>query len=439
MKPSNRQNAADPETMREHLRVLTEDIGVRLAGSDGERAAADYIARQCRSHGVSTILEDFPVWERRVESETLDVMVNGTWQSFPCSLFGGAPSTDGATLEAPLVYFASQTEYRRSDLSHLTGRAVVHLGCHIATREAYRALMAARPAFLLFVDTRYPGEQPLADGLFPAYVREMGAHPTVNVAFMDAWEWKRAGATRARLCVRGGRLDSRSQNVIAEIPGSDPEAGALYVGAHHDTQAGSVGADDNAVGCAAMLELTRLFSRRRPRRTLRLVSFGAEEQLSVGSAQYVRRHRDDIERHGRFMFNFDSFGSLLGWTEVTINAPAPCEQWLTETMNAADIYFRPSRAVVPFTDQFPFAAAGVPGLWLRRCNCETGVFYHHRADNTSDRVCPRTMALHIDAAAAFLTRLSEAPLDPPEWSIPAQQQEQIDAVWQSHYGGWSEL
>ncbi len=425
-----------PENLVRHLTVLTNDIGVRLAGSPGERAAADYIQQACRAHGAQAAVEDVPVWERRVESETLEILIGDQWRSFPCSLFGGAPSTGGQPLTAPLVFFDSQTGYQRSDLSHCTGKAVVHLGCHIATREDYRKLMEARPAFLLFVDTRYPGDMPLADGLFPAYVREMGARPTVNVAFMDAWEWKRLGVQQARLCVAGGPIESLSENVVAEIPGKDSNAGVIYVGGHHDTQAGSVGADDNAVGCAALIELARIFGRNPCRCTIRLVSFGAEEQLSVGSAHYVRNHRADIQQQGRFMFNFDSFGSRMGWTQIVINAPDRAEPWLETHFHAEDIFFKCSREVIPFTDQFPFAAAGIPGLWLRRCNCETGVFYHHRADNTMDRVCPEVMARHIDAAVGFLSYLAEAPLEPLSWKIPETLQPQIANLWQSHYGGW---
>jgi hypothetical protein len=46
--------------------------------------------------------------------------------------------------------------------------------------------MGAEPAFLLFVDTRFPGSVALADGLFPAYVQAYGARTTVNVAYQDA-------------------------------------------------------------------------------------------------------------------------------------------------------------------------------------------------------------------------------------------------------------
>lgn len=434
--PDSALPKADPGNITHHLHVLTRDIGVRLAGSSGEQAAAEYIEHVFREQGARTSVEPFPVWERAVDSETLEIRIGGSWRAFPCSLFGGAPTTDGRILEAPLVFFDAKTGYDRPDLSRLAGKAVVHLGCHIETPEAYRRLMASDPAFLLFVDTRYPGDLPLADGLFPAYVREMGAEPTVNVAFMDAWEWNRSGADRARLRIHGNRRNSLSRNVIAEIPGTEATAGVLYVGGHHDTQAGTVGADDNAGGCAAAMELARIFTRHPLPFTIRLISFGAEEQLSVGSASYVRKHRADIRRSGRFMFNFDSFGSRMGWTEILANAPEWIEARLKERFHAHDIFYRFSRTVAPYTDQFPFAVAGTPGLWLRRCNCETGVFYHHRADDTIDRVCPREMARHIDAAADFLTHLAKAGSAPADWKIPETQRAEIAEVWESHYGGW---
>ena len=249
-------------------------------------------------------------------SESLEIRFGDLWQSFPCSLFSNTPGTDGKTIEAPLVFFESPTEYQRRDLSHLRGKAVVHLGCHIESRASYQRLMEAEPAFLLFVDIRFPGTAALADGMFPAYTRALGARPTVNVAYMDAWRWKSEGALAARLKVNGGMREGLSQNVVAELPGTDPEAGLIVLGGHHDTQAGSVGADDNASGVAAILEAARVLAPHARKRTIRFISFGAEEQLSVGSADYVRRHRDELSERGTFMANFDSFGSHMGWTEL---------------------------------------------------------------------------------------------------------------------------
>ena len=427
---------ADTQLLEKHLRELTEHIGVRLAGSDNERRAAAYLDQTFRSYGASSHIEEFPVWERAVEAELLEVEIGGGWKTFPCSLFGSAPGTGGKTLEGELCFFESAVDYQRPDLSYLKGKAVVHLGCHIESDDGYRRLMQAGPAFLLFVDVRYPGTAALADGLFPSNVAKFGAKPTVNVAYQDAWAWKRDGATAARLSVKGDRRRSSSQNVIGEIPGTDPGAGVVYAGGHHDTQAGSVGADDNATGSVALLELARIFSGRKLKRTLRLISFGAEEQLSVGSAAYVRAHREEVAADGVFMFNFDSYGSLLGWTEINYNGDEAIEGLVKPCFERRNIYSRFSSEVIPYTDQFAFAAAGVPGLWVWRRNCEAGRFFHHRHDDNIDILSLELVARHIDAAAEFIANIADAPALPFDKTMPEPQASKIKQSWESLFGGW---
>lgn len=432
-------SAVSAGLIEKHLSILTRDIGIRLAGSEGERRAAEFIADAFCNAGAQVTVEEFPVFQRCVEEEHLEVLVGDTWRTFPGSLFSSTPGTGGNVIEAPLVFFDAPTDYARPDLSCLRGKAVVHLGCHIESREAYRRLMSAAPAFLLFVDIRYPGVQPLADGMFPSYTRDLGALPTLNVAYMDAWEWKRLGARAARLRVRAEARRSASQNVVADLPGSDRRAGVLYAGAHHDTQAGSVGADDNGAGVVTLLELARVLAPLPRRRTIRLISFGAEEQLSVGSAEYVRRHRREIEREGRFMFNVDSNGSLLGWTELNANGPEAMIERLTAEFRRHDVYPAVTRDVVPYTDQFPFAVAGVPGVWISRRNCTAGRFFHHLPSDDMDHLSCDILATSAQAAAGVLATWAVAETLPFARRIPLAQRAAIRTFWEDLYGGWAGL
>jgi hypothetical protein len=431
--------AVSSRLLEQHLRVLTLDIGVRLAGSEQESQAAEYAAGVFRAAGASVAVEPFPVFQRCVDEQTLEVFVGGAWRAFACSLFSSTPGTNGALVEALLVFFEAPTEYARDDLSYLRGKAVVHLGCHIESRAAYRRLLQAEPAFLLFVDIRYPGTTPLADGMFPSYTKDLGAKPTLNVAFMDAWEWKRCGATAARIRVRAEARRSTSQNVVADLPGSDPDAGVLYCGGHHDTQADSVGADDNGVGVVTLLELARVLAPLPRRRTLRLISFGAEEQLSVGSAEYVRLHRREVETAGRFMFNIDGGGSLLGWTELNANGPEAMIAGVVAGFRQRDVYMGVTREVIPYTDQFPFAVAGVPGVWLSRRNCSGGRFFHHRPDDDLSRVSCELLATLGQAAGAVLADWGAAGTLPFKRNIPVAQRQAIRLFWDDLYGGWAGL
>ncbi len=424
------------ERIEKHLSTLTQDIGVRLAGSTGERQAADYVAEQFKEAGAAVQVEDVDIRARKVEQEQLRICVAGQWQDVSCSLLSNALGTDGRSVEAPLVFFASETDYQRPDLSFLAGKAVVHLGSHIETADHYRRLLAAKPAFVMFVDVRYPGTVATADGMFPSYVHSYGALPIVSVAFMDAWSWQERNATRARLCVKGGMVPGLSPNVIAELIGTDPEAGVLYVGGHHDTQADSVGADDNAVGVAAVLELACVLSDCPCKRTIRLISFGAEEQLSAGSAHYVRRHRQEVCDAGRFMLNFDACGSLLGWTELYCCGAPDMGEYLQRFFVEQDECVALKQDVVPYADHFPFAACGLPNVWLTRSNCTAGRFFHHRPDDDLSRVSPVLLSRLFSSCAQFLAQIANANELPFPGHMPSDIRAEVDRQWQELFGGW---
>ena len=108
-------------------------------------------------------------------------------------------------------------------------------------------------------------------------------------------------------------------DVAGFLPGSDPaRAGQwIIIGAHHDhlgafTGPGDTiynGADDNASGTAAVLELARSFSalKRRPPRSLVFVTFSAEEEGLLGSRALVSQRLIPIDPLV-FMMNLDMIG-----------------------------------------------------------------------------------------------------------------------------------
>jgi len=421
-----------------HLTVLCRDIGVRLTGTPGERAAGDYIAEEFRRAGAVVSREPFPVNVREVQHERVEILLEGKWVTFPCSLFGNTPGTEGKTLEAPLVFFESPAETSPRDLSRLRGKAVVHLGSHIESRQAYRELMEAQPAFLLFVDVRFPGDVPLSDSMFPAYTETLGAVPTVGVAYMDAWDWARLGASAARLTVAGGMRPGQSENIVAELPGQDPDAEILFIGAHHDTQADSVGADDNGSGVAGLLALAAVLAPQPRRRTIRLISFGAEEQLSVGSSAYVRAHREELRARGRLMFNLDSIGSLMGWTEIISNGPPELVGLVRNAFARHGLPVRMLDGMVPYADHFPFVAADVPGLWMWRPNCPSGRFFHHRPDDDLSRLSFPLMSRLLTALAGFVGEMANVPELPFGRTIPPHQADSVKQYWDDLFGGWKQ-
>jgi hypothetical protein len=84
------------------------------------------------------------------------------------------------------------------------------------------------------------------------------------------------------------------QNLEVELPGVRLPQEVIVFGAHYDSVLGTPGANDNASGIAALLEIARLMAGKKPARTLRLVAFANEEAPffdsdEMGSKVYAKR------------------------------------------------------------------------------------------------------------------------------------------------------
>ncbi len=92
----------------------------------------------------------------------------------------------------------------------------------------------------------------------------------------------------------------RGFNVVAELRGTTRPEEIIVIGAHYDAEVNTPGADDNASGVAAMLELARRFADSPMDRTVRWVGFTNEESSNsaggvMGSFAYAREARNRNE------------------------------------------------------------------------------------------------------------------------------------------------
>jgi len=95
--------------------------------------------------------------------------------------------------------------------------------------------------------------------------------------------------------------DREIVNVEAELKGAVHPEEIVVVGAHYDSVTGAPGANDNASGVAALLELARLLRGAKPARTVRLVAFANEEPPwflgdEMGSQLYAREAKKRGEK-----------------------------------------------------------------------------------------------------------------------------------------------
>ncbi|MGA8891214.1 MAG: M20/M25/M40 family metallo-hydrolase, partial [Anaeromyxobacteraceae bacterium] len=136
----------------------------------------------------------------------------------------------------------------------------------------------------------------------------------------------KALGVKAEVQVAVAHDKARTANLVGKIVGSDPAVAGecVIVGAHYDhlgfggessaapDQVGKVhlGADDNASGTAAMLEIARAFRQEAPpRRTVVFVAFSGEELGVLGSAHFVKNPPEGCPvARMQLMVNLDMVG-----------------------------------------------------------------------------------------------------------------------------------
>ncbi len=84
-------------------------------------------------------------------------------------------------------------------------------------------------------------------------------------------------------------------NIIAEHPGTTTPARIVELGGHYDSVKTSPGADDNASGVAAMLEIARIIAPLKTGRTIRFCFYALEESRREGSYFHVQQIQDRQE------------------------------------------------------------------------------------------------------------------------------------------------
>ncbi len=166
--------------------------------------------------------------------------------------------------------------------------------------------------------------------------------------------------------------NQKINNVIAEIPGTDPKLKdeVVLIGAHLDSWHGGTGGADNASGCITMIEAMRILKSLgiKPRRTIRLALWGGEEQGLYGSRGYANKYLYDSEEK-KEMPGYDDFALYLNmdfgsgrfkgiYLEENDMAYPYFEAWKAPLVPLGFNIFSPRK--VGSTDHVSFSRLGLP-------------------------------------------------------------------------------
>ena len=229
------------------------------------------------------------------------------------------------------------------------------------------------------------------------------------------------------------------RNLEVSIPGGGRPTEIVVVGAHYDSNRGTPGADDNATGVAALIELARILGadgQAAHARTIRLVAFANEEVPFFGTAdQGARRYVAALTAGNvdvRSMLSIETIGYYATGPRTQMY-PKPLNLFYPDTGNFIGFVGNlASRALVheaiaafrahtPFpshgaaapasipgvgwSDHEAFWAAGFPAVMITDTAPFRNPYYHTRGD-TPDRIDYDRMAHVVDGLGAVVRHLA---------------------------------
>jgi len=383
-----------------HLTELV-DAGNRMAGSEGERAAAEATRDALSTHARDARLEPFDIqgWERGSSAISVDGEAVAEADREVIAL----PRSPDEAVSGRLVdvghglpedFAATDCEgavvVARSDVPDWYDR-------YIHRREKYYHAVEAGAAAFVYAN-HVEGMLP-PTGSVGTPDEPIGAVPAVGVASeTGARLVRRYEGEDLTISVDCATPQATSQNVHAEI-GPDTDE-AVLVTSHVDAHDIAEGAMDNGAGTAMVVEVARALAAREADLDCRVefVAFGAEEVGLVGSSHLADERDHDAVRA---ILNCD--GVVRGRTlKLYTHGFDALDAAAKRVADRFDHPITTTPEQGPHSDHWPFVQWGVPGVHVMSETDGEGRGWGHTHADTLDKLEPRTLR----EQAVLLTELS---------------------------------
>lgn len=425
-----RDNAMQGTNAFDYVEDLTTRVGQRMPGSDGDRRGVEWATSTLEAMGFDSVHHEpvtFPTWTRGHESAT--ITSHGD-QSLVLTTLGYTPATPEDGIEAEVVMFDSLDDLREADRDDVEGRIAFiryrmersqdgsTYGPAVSARSLGPGIAAEKGAQALVIRSISTSDERFAHTGMVSYNWDGDNFlvPAAALSNPDADQLERLVKLGETVTMNLNLQpsygdDYTSQNVIADIKGSEKPDEYVIISAHLDSWDLSPGAFDDAAGVGIVLATAErlLALETRPKRTVRVILFAAEEIGLLGAREYARKHADNLQSH--FVGSESDFGAGQVYQ---FNARVKESAWPAIEEIAAEL--EPlgvelgERDASGGPDMIPLRNQGMSVVDL----LQDGTYYfdyHHTKNDTLDKVDPEDLDQNVAAWLVFTWLAAQSPLD----------------------------
>jgi hypothetical protein len=409
------------------LEGLTTKIGPRLAGTAAEARAAVWAEKALKAAGFDRVeRESFPMtaWLRGEEKAAVVVPAP---QALVVTALGGSVATPKQGVTAEIALFRRYSDLLAAPPGSLAGKIAVvtqrmprvmdggAYGAANPIRRRGPSEAAERGAIAYLLRSLGTDNHRLAHAGATNYAAGVPRIPAAALSNPDADQLERLAATGKVMVhlVLTPRSDENAQSwtVSAQLRGSTRPDEIVLIGAHLDSWDLGTGAIDDGAGDAIVAAAGHLIAQltTRPKRSLRVVLFGAEEMDYSGPA-YAKAHAGEVPQIVLAAESDFGASKIYAWQKPIGSEKTSFVATLADTLTPLDIFLAPAPALRSGDDIAPLRKLGVPVIAMR----QNGLDYfdiHHTADDTFDKIDRAELDQNIAAWAAMAYLAAQSDLD----------------------------
>ncbi len=441
----------DHSEVMDNLEYLSDRIGPRLTGTPQLKQANDWTVEMFQKYGLTNVhLEAYSIPHAWVRGTATARIVAPTEHPLTIAASAWAPDTKGR-VHGPVVYFDAKKPEdfakfkgklrgaiviaqeprplsptkpidRNAEVYHPMEEPPAPVGQPIGPDpyEKYLANIRAQMKFLVeegavavLRDSSKPhGLLNMTSGTTVPF--ELGPLPSAFVTgegYRMIFRMLKKGPVEVELDIKNtlSKNPVEVYNTVAELKGTERPDEVVILGGHLDSWDLGTGTTDNGTGSMVVLEAARALAKLnlKPKRTIRFVLFTGEEQGLIGSKEYVKAHKNELDKISAALIHDSGTGRVLALglhdnyqaRETVDQEIAPLHDLkLLETTMAREYG----------TDSASFDEVGVPGFWCAQDLAEYPRTHHSQSD-TFDKAWKDDLIQGAQVLASWAYNTAELP------------------------------
>ncbi|MBE0366632.1 M20/M25/M40 family metallo-hydrolase [Pseudoalteromonas aurantia] len=421
-----REAALNSDLSWQILESLTTEVGPRLPGTKNDKKAVEWAQSQFKALGFDKVWIEpatFPHWRRYHESASI---ITPSEQPLHLTALGNSVSTPKSGIQAEVVFFETLDELIASPEGSLKGKIAFinyrmnrHIdgngyGPAVKARNSGAVEAAKKGAVAYMMRSVSTSHHRFAHTGGSHYKAGVTKIPATAVANPDADQLARlitAGhKVKVKLNIQTEDLgEGTSYNVIGQFNGTQYPEQYVLIGGHLDSWDLGTGALDDGAGVALTMAAAKHISDvKRPKRSVRVVLFAAEELGLWGAKAYFKRHKDTLDNIVAAAESDFGADVVYGFESNVAAAALPLVREIAKQLAPLNVQYIRKNTARGGPDLIPLKNTMSAPIFALHQDGTDYFDYHHTADDTLDKVDPKKLQQNTAAYAVFAMMAADA-------------------------------